>query len=152
MSTTKTRSCTCTMYTSKQLKISKKNPKVRVAAAKWFQRMENGDKAALNTCRSWRETILKKYKEVYEQLNVKFDVYTGESDVSKESMDAALAQLERMGLLAHRKGARAVDLSKWNLKAPIVRKTGARYTLLSPTPTFANSCCRSRRYFYILNP
>ena len=107
----------------------KEDPKVKADAAKWFQRMENGDDEALDTWSSWRETSLKKYQEVYDQLNVKFDVYTGESNVSKESMDTALAQLEQMGLLANREGAREIDLNKWKLEAPIVRKTGERSTL-----------------------
>ena len=105
------------------------DPKVKVEAARWFQRMENGDKDVLETWRSWKKTSLKKYQEAYDQLNVKFDVYTGESSVSKESMDTVLTELEQMGLLADREGAREINLNKWNLEAPIVRKTGARYTL-----------------------
>jgi arginyl-tRNA synthetase len=118
----------------------KEDPKVKADAAKWFQRMENGDGEALDTWSSWREASLKKYQEVYDQLNVKFDVYTGESNVSKESINTALVQLEHMGLLADREGAQEIDLKKWKLEAPIVRKTGERSALLSFYCDCANNC------------
>ena len=130
----------------------KEDPKVKADAAKWFQRMENGDEEALDTWSSWREASLTKYQEVYDQLNVKFDAYTGESNVSKESMNTALVQLEHMGLLANREGAQEIDLNKWKLKAPIVRKTSERSTY----PSFYGDCAvnyhRPRWYFYIYNP
>jgi arginyl-tRNA synthetase len=65
---------------------------------------------------------LKKYQEAYDKLNIKFDVYTGESSVSKESMDEALAQLDDMGFISNRQGAKAIDLNEWGLREPIDRK------------------------------
>ncbi|KAF8878990.1 hypothetical protein CPB84DRAFT_1852228 [Gymnopilus junonius] len=84
---------------------------------------KDGDEDVLKKWRSWRETSLEKYQEAYDQLNIKFDVYTGESNVSKESMDKAFAQLEDMGLISDRDFAKEVDLNKWNLKAPIILTT-----------------------------
>ncbi|KAF8889175.1 hypothetical protein CPB84DRAFT_1816477 [Gymnopilus junonius] len=107
------------------------DPKVKVEAARWFKRMEDGDEDVLKKWRGWRETSLEKYQEAYDQLNIKFDVYTGESNVSKESMDKAFAQLEDMGLISDRDFAKEVDLNKWNLKAPIVRKTDGTSTYLT---------------------
>src|ERR1700683_1736382 len=60
------------------------DPSVKVDAAKWFKRMEDGDEEALKNWRVWRELSVKKYEEEYERLNVKFDVYLGESMVGKE--------------------------------------------------------------------
>ena len=65
---------------------------------------------------------MKKYQEAYDKLNIKFDVYTGESSVSKESMDEALAQLDDMGFISNRQGAKAIDLNEWGLREPIDRK------------------------------
>ncbi|KDR74214.1 hypothetical protein GALMADRAFT_571046 [Galerina marginata CBS 339.88] len=107
------------------------NPDVKTEAARWFKRMEDGDEAVLNKWRGWRETSVEKYKEAYDQLNIEFDVYTGESDVSQGTMDKALAQLEDMGLILDRQGAKEVDLNKWHLKAPIVRKTDGTSTYLT---------------------
>ncbi len=88
--------------------------------------MEDGDNDVLRQWCDWRETSLKKYREAYDKLNIKFDVYTGESDVSKELMDKALAQLDDMGLISDKQGAKAVDLTEWGLGVPIVRKTGLK--------------------------
>ena len=68
---------------------------------------------------------MKKYQKVYDQLDVKFDVYMGESNVSKETINMALTQLEYMGLLADWEGTKVIDLDKWKLESPMVRKTGA---------------------------
>ena len=53
--------------------------------------MEDGNEDVLRQWGHWRETSLKKYQEACDKLNIKFDVYTSESSVSKESMDKALA-------------------------------------------------------------
>ncbi|KAF8159618.1 hypothetical protein B0H34DRAFT_782303 [Crassisporium funariophilum] len=98
------------------------DPNVKVEAAKWFKRMEDGDEAVLKNWRVWREMSIKKYEIEYERLNVKFDVYTGESEVGKESMDKALERLDEMGLISDSDGAKLVDLEKWKLGKAVVRK------------------------------
>lgn len=98
------------------------DPQVKVEAAKWFKRMEDGDEDALKNWRVWREMSVKKYEEEYERLNVKFDVYTGESKVGKEAMDGALTKLEEMGLISDSDGAKRVELEKWKLGNAVVRK------------------------------
>jgi len=101
------------------------DPNVKVEAAKWFKRMEDGDEAALANWRVWREMSVKKYIEEYERLNVSFDVYTGESEVGKEWQDRALERLETMGLISDANGAKLVDLEKWKLGKAVLRKAGA---------------------------
>ncbi|KAF5310727.1 hypothetical protein D9619_007663 [Psilocybe cf. subviscida] len=98
------------------------DPNVKVEAARWFKRMEDGDEEALRNWRVWREMSVKKYEQEYERLNVKFDVYTGESKVGKESMDTALKRLEEMGLVSESEGAKLVDLEKYKLGKAVVRK------------------------------
>ncbi|PPQ70033.1 hypothetical protein CVT24_003800 [Panaeolus cyanescens] len=107
-------------------KDAESDPEVKVEAAKWFKRMEDGDEEALKNWRVWREMSIKKYESEYERLNVKFDVYTGESAVGKESMDSALEKLESMGLITESEGAKLIDLEKWKLGKAVVRKR-ARY-------------------------
>lgn len=101
------------------------DPGVKVEAAQWFKRMEDGDEAALKNWRVWREMSVKKYEQEYERLNVHFDVYTGESKVGKKAMDDALTQLESMGLISDSEGAKLVELDKWKLGKAVVRKKGA---------------------------
>jgi arginyl-tRNA synthetase len=110
------------------VKVSKdadSDPNVKVEAAKWFKRMEDGDESALANWRVWREMSVKKYIEEYERLNVSFKVYTGESEVGKEWQDRALERLEEMGLISNADGAKLVDLEKWKLGKAVLRKASA---------------------------
>ncbi len=104
------------------------NPEIKVEAARWFKRMEDGEEDALKDWRVWRELSVKKYAEEYERLNVAFDVYVGESMVGKEWQDKALERLDKMGLISDVEGAKIVDLEKWKLGSAVLRKKG-------------NSCC-----------
>ncbi|KII87970.1 hypothetical protein PLICRDRAFT_111845 [Plicaturopsis crispa FD-325 SS-3] len=98
------------------------DPSVKEEAARWFKRMEEGDESALKNWRVWRALSVKKYEEEYERLNVKFDVYTGESQVGKEWQDKALERLDEMGLISDVDGAKLVDLEKWKLGKAVLRK------------------------------
>ncbi|KAI5891270.1 arginyl-tRNA synthetase [Schizophyllum commune H4-8] len=98
------------------------DPEVKAEAAKWFKRMEDGDEEALKNWRVWRELSVKKYAEEYSRLNVHFDVYTGESKVSKKSMDDALERLEKMGLIDDHEGAKLVNLEAYKMGKAVVRK------------------------------
>lgn len=91
------------------------DPTVKQDAAKWFKRMEDGDEEALKNWRVWREMSVKKYTEEYAGLNVGFDVYTGESEVKRESQALALERLETMKLVSDHEGAKLVDLEKYKL-------------------------------------
>ena len=113
------------------------DPSVKVEAAKWFKRMEDGDESALKNWRVWREMSVKKYEQEYERLNVKFDVYTGESMVSKESMDRALEKLDEMGLVSDTQGAKLIDLEKWKLGKAVVRKKGSSIFLFVSSSFFS---------------
>ncbi|KAJ7456289.1 hypothetical protein B0H11DRAFT_2066105 [Mycena galericulata] len=55
------------------------DPEVKAEAARWFKRMEDGDKFALKNWRVWRALSVKKYTEEYDQ-----------SMVGKEWQDKAL--------------------------------------------------------------
>ncbi|KAG7096435.1 hypothetical protein E1B28_003872 [Marasmius oreades] len=103
-------------------KDASEDPDVKVEAAKFFKRMEGGDEEALKNWRSWRELSVKKYEAEYARLNVKFDIYTGESQVGQEWMDKATARLDEMGLIDVVDGAKLVNLEKWKLGKAVVRK------------------------------
>lgn len=103
------------------------DPNVKVEAAQWFKRMEDGDESALKNWRVWREMSIKKYAEEYQRLNVEFDIYNGESMVGKEWQDKALQRLEEMGLISDVDGAKLVDLEKWKLGKAVLRKKGTSH-------------------------
>ncbi|KAJ7431506.1 hypothetical protein B0H11DRAFT_2130071 [Mycena galericulata] len=77
--------------------------KVKAEAARWFKRMEDGDQSALKNWRVWRALSMKKYTQEYDHLNIKFDVYAGESTY------------EEMGLIEDVDGAKIVNLEQWNM-------------------------------------
>ena len=113
------------------------DPSVKEEAAKWFKRMEDGDESALKNWRVWREMSVKKYEEEYDRLNVKFDVYTGESMVGKENMDLALEKLDEMGLVTETNGAKLVDLEEWKLGKAVIRKKGREIFLFVSLSVFS---------------
>jgi arginyl-tRNA synthetase len=102
------------------------DPTVKASAAAWFKRMEDGDESALKNWRVWRELSIKKYEGEYERLGVRFDVYTGESMVGREWMDKSVEMLEGLGLVCEENGAKKVDLEKWGLGKPVLKKAGGR--------------------------
>lgn len=112
---------------------------MKESAAAWFKRMEDGDEAALKNWRVWRELSVKKYAEEYERLNVKFDVYNGESMVPKEKIDYAINRLEEMGLVSDKEGAKIIDLEKYKLGSAVVRKKGACLSFLLSSLSLSSS-------------
>jgi arginyl-tRNA synthetase len=61
---------------------------------------------------------------VYEKLNINFDVFWGESQVSTDSMDRALKVVQDKNLTCVDDGALLVDLTKFKMDRAIVRKRG----------------------------
>ncbi|XP_006459939.1 hypothetical protein AGABI2DRAFT_202425 [Agaricus bisporus var. bisporus H97] len=98
------------------------DPQVKVDAAAWFRRMENYEPEALEDWRLWRRLSIEKYASEYDRLNVHFDVYTGESEVSQEGMQKAVAKLEELGLVEESNGAKLIDLEKHGLGKAVIRK------------------------------
>ncbi len=96
-------------------------------ARKYFKRMEDGDEEALALWRKFRDLSIAKYKETYSRLNIQYDRYSGESQVTAESIDTAVQTLENTGVSQHSEGAVIVDLtshSKKLGKAIVKKKDG----------------------------
>lgn len=85
-------------------------------ARQFFRRMEDGDAEALKLWKKFRELSIHKYIDTYARLNIHYDDYSGELQVSKETMDKSLKQLEDAGLVHVDRGAKLVDLTKFNKK------------------------------------
>lgn len=83
--------------------------------------MEDGDAAALQIWNRFRDLSIVKYKDIYARLNIAFDVYSGESQVT-EGMDRALKMLHEKKLLTESDGALIVDLNKYKLGICVVQK------------------------------
>ncbi|KAG7194246.1 uncharacterized protein KQ657_004966 [Scheffersomyces spartinae] len=86
------------------------------AAKQYFRRMEDGDEEALKLWKKFRELSIEKYIDTYARLNIHYDRYSGESQVSKEKMKSATDLFEERGLIHIDRGAKLIDLTKFNKK------------------------------------
>lgn len=98
------------------------------AARKYFKSMEDNDPEAVALWTRFRDMSIDKYKKTYERLNIAFDVFSGESQVSKEKMEQVLDNLKKQGIAEEDQGATLIDFTKHGAKklnkAIIIRKDG----------------------------
>ncbi|KAF7730865.1 hypothetical protein EC973_001383 [Apophysomyces ossiformis] len=100
---------------------AEEDPSIHDDARAYFKKMEDGDEEALALWRRFRDLSIVKYQEVYGRLNIKFDIYSGESQVS-EGMGRAMALLEKCNLLTESDGAKVIELGKYKLGTTVVQK------------------------------
>lgn len=99
------------------------SPLFKDAARANFKRMEEGDEYLLNLWRRFRDLSIEAYKAIYERLNVSFDVYSGESQMTHGMMDA-VQRLDEKGLLQKDKmGAAIVDLEEYKMGTAMIKKS-----------------------------
>ncbi|ETN39666.1 arginine-tRNA ligase [Cyphellophora europaea CBS 101466] len=98
------------------------------AARKYFKSMEDNDPEAIALWNRFRDMSIDKYKKTYERLNIAFDVFSGESQVSKQKMEEVLENLKKQGIAEEDQGATLIDFAKHGAKklnkAIIIRKDG----------------------------
>ena len=81
-------------------------------ARRYFKRIVDGDPEALGTWKRFRGLSIEKYKETYARLNIEYDVYAGESQITEESMEEAARIMQERDVSEISEGAVIVDLSK----------------------------------------
>lgn len=67
-----------------------------------FRAMENGDKETLALWTRFRDLSITAYEKVYARLNVRFDVYSGESQVEESQIKAAIQKLKEKKLVSYK--------------------------------------------------
>ncbi|KAI9199732.1 uncharacterized protein BJ171DRAFT_585020 [Polychytrium aggregatum] len=107
------------------------NPSIDDEARAYFRKMEEGDEEALGLWQKFRDLSIVKYKDIYERLNVTFDVYSGESQYSAQQMESVVNELRDLGLLVPSEGAHIVDLKEHGLGAALITKTDGSMLYLS---------------------
>ena len=85
---------------------------VNEKARQYFRRLENGDKDALAIWSRFRNLSIERYEKTYARLNIRYDVYSGESQVEMWRMERAADELRSSGVSEESKGAVIVDLTK----------------------------------------
>ncbi|KAI9750699.1 MAG: hypothetical protein M4579_006347 [Chaenotheca gracillima] len=78
-------------------------------AKRYFRSMEEGDEQALELWRRFRVLSIEKYKQTYARLNIHFDDYSGESQVSQETMNKAEEILREKGISEVDQGATIIN-------------------------------------------
>lgn len=71
---------------------AEKDPAVLEAARDFFRKMEQGDEQSLMLWRKFRNLSIEQYKKVYAEMNVHFDVYSGESFYGEEAQKEVSAR------------------------------------------------------------
>lgn len=85
-------------------------------ARAFFKKMTDGDEHNLAIWKHFRDLSIVRYKKTYERLNIFYDDYSGESQVSEKTLKRVEKELEEKGLITEDKGAKLIDLTKYNKK------------------------------------
>ena len=72
--------------------------------------------------KKFRNLSIEKYKDTYARLNINFDVYSGESQVSNESINRAMEILKEKKIVKESEGALIIDLSQYKLDVAVIQK------------------------------
>ncbi len=100
-------------------------------ARQYFKRMVDGDETALSLWRKFRELSITKYKDTYARLNIHFDDFSGESQVTEESIRQVLQVMEEKGVSKLSDGATIVDFGTKKLGKAVIRKKDGTSLYLS---------------------
>lgn len=109
----------------------------------WFKKMEDGDKESLALWKKFKDLSLKEFEEIYNILNVKFDVISGES-LYNNKMGEVISLLEKKNLIENSEGAKIVNLEKYNLGVCLIQKNDG--TTLYATRDIAAAIDRHKKY------
>ncbi|KAG9307789.1 hypothetical protein G9A89_023354 [Geosiphon pyriformis] len=101
---------------------AEEDKEINESARAYFKKMEDGDQIALDLWNKFRDLSIKKYEETYARLNIKFDIFSGESQVSNQRMLEALAIMKEKNLTQESEGAIIVDLKQHKLDVAVVQK------------------------------
>lgn len=97
-------------------------PEFKDQARAYFKRMEDGDPEILSLWKRFRDLSIIKYQEVYERLNIKFDVYSGESQMSNGIANMIKTFEDNNLLTIDSKLSKIVDLKDHKLNACVIMK------------------------------
>ena len=124
-------------------KESENDPSMDDEARSYFKLIENGDEECVKLFNLFKEITLKEVEKIYDELDIKFDSYAGESFYN-DKMQPVIDELVEKGLLVESEGAKIVDLEKYGMPPCIIlRSDGAS---LYATRDLAAACYRKEHY------
>ncbi|OTA55789.1 arginyl-tRNA synthetase [Hypoxylon sp. EC38] len=83
----------------------------------FFKRMEDGELEEISFWERIRDTAITYYTDAYKSLNIKFDEFSGESQVSPESIAEVESVLKEKGVYEESDGSWIIDYSKHGPKS-----------------------------------
>jgi arginyl-tRNA synthetase len=86
---------------------------------------------AIGLWKKFRDLSIAKYRETYARLNIHFDSYSGESQVSNEQQVLAVNRLQELGLVEESEGALIIDLEKYKMGKTVVRKKDGTFVYIT---------------------
>ncbi|PWN42805.1 arginyl-tRNA synthetase [Ceraceosorus guamensis] len=102
---------------------AEEHPEYHDQARAFFKKMEDDDPAALALWQKFRDLSIAKYKDTYARLNVHFDVYSGESQVTKQSISEALTHIKTSDYIEKAdNGAYLIDLNQYKLDKTVIER------------------------------
>lgn len=105
-----------------------------------------GDAESLALWKKFRDLSIVKYRETYARLNIHFDLYSGESQVSKQAQESALAVLSEKKIAVESQDALIVDLEAYKLGKTVIRKKDGTYVYI--TRDIAGAAERWEKYAF----
>lgn len=86
-----------------------------------FKKLEDGDKENLGLWKKFRKLSLIEFNKIYDLLDVKFDVISGESEYNN-LMEDVVKELGDKKLIKESEGAQIVDIEKFGLGVCLIKK------------------------------
>ena len=115
----------------------------------FFKQMEDGDESALALWKRFRDISIERYIDIYARLGIRFDEYSGESQVKPETVAEVEAVLRERGIYQEDKGSWMIDFPKHgatHLGTAILRgRTGTTTYLLRDVATILD---RAKQYSF----
>jgi len=121
------------------------DPSLEEEARKMFKKLELGDKKALSLWKKFKKISLKEFKKIYKNLNISFDVFSGESFYNEKISEIELL-LKQKNLLNESEGALIVDLENYNLGKCLIKKSDE--TTLYASRDIAAAIDRYNKYHF----
>lgn len=81
-----------------------------------FKKMEDKDPDVIALWQRFRDATVEAYKESYSRFGIEFDEYSGESQVSAESIQEIEAALKEKGIYEEHDNSWMIDFSKYDAK------------------------------------
>ena len=100
---------------------AEKDPALEDEARRYFKLIEDGDKDANELFELFKKITLEEVGKIYDQLNVTFDSYAGESFYN-DKMQPIVDELEDKGILKKSEGASIVDLEEYGMPPCLILK------------------------------